>query len=270
MYKIAKNLSPFTLGLLFCCSQATLLPSAHAASLNPTSSVDVTLPSANTVDPFVLGATAASGPTTLSSVDCPLQSGPSSTVPKKNSENTSLNYQSNEIASSDIPVTKAAPKTTQDAAMAKAKSPTLIAQAAAGDCCGIGGAATCEVGGVPTGGAALGGLSPLLGLLGLLPAAAVPIALSDGGNNSDPGPVAGPLDPVGEPGAGPGEPAGPGQPGVPGPGEPGVPGPGEPPPPAAVPEPSSTGAIVAVFGMMGLWLSRRHRSGRKDQNVSLE
>ncbi len=269
MFKIAKNLSPFTLGVLFCCSQATLLPSAHAASLNPTSSVDVTLPSANTVDPFVLGASAASGPTTLSSVDCPPQSGPSSTVPK-NSGNTSLNYQSNEIASSNVPGPEAVAKTTQNTAMAK--SPTLIAQAAAGDCCGIGGAATCEVGGVPTGGAALGGLSPLLGLLGIVPAAAaIPLALGDGDNN-DPGPGAGPLEPgavPGEPGAVPGEQpgAGPG----PGLGEPGPgPGPGEPPPPAAVPEPSSTGAIVSVFGMMCLWLSRRHRSGRKDENVSLE
>jgi hypothetical protein len=266
MYKIAKNLSPFTLGLLFCCSQATLLPSAHAASLNPTSSVDVTLPSvSNANDQTALGATAASNTTTLSSVDCPPQSGPSSTLPK-NSGNTSLNYQSSEIASSDVPGTEAVPKTTQGAKMAK--SPTLIAQAAAGDCCGIGGAATCEVGGVPTGGAGLGGLSPLLGLLGLIPAAAVPLALGDGDNNDPAGePAPGP----GEPAPGPGEPApGPGEP-APGPGEPAPPGPGgEPAPPARVPEPSSTGAIVAVFGMMGLWFGRRHRSGRKDKNVSLE
>ncbi len=260
MYKVAKNLSPFTLGLVFCCSQATLLPAAHAASLNPTSSVDVTLPSApNTVDQTVLGAPAASSPMTLPSgvanVDCPLPSGLSPSAPKnsgikavpKNSGNKSLNYQSNELASSDVSGTGSTPKT-------MATSPTLIAQAA-DDCCGIGGAATCEVGGVPTGGAALGGISPLLGLLGLVPAAAIPLALDDGsGSNNAPAPVD-PGVPEGGPGLGVPE---------------GGPGLGEPPPIEKIPEPPSTGAIVAGFGMMGLWLSRRHRSGRKDKNISLE
>jgi hypothetical protein len=257
MYKIAKNLSPFTLGLVFCCSQAALLPAARAASLNPNSSGEATLPSnSNTTNQVLLNPTAASSSTVLpagvSSVDCPLQSGLGSsqgsaaqsepTLPKnsgitpvpKNSGDKSLKYQSNEIASSDVPSTEPVSKM-QDATT----SPTLIAQAAVGDCCGIGGAATCEVGGLPTGGAGLGGLSPLLGLLGILPAAALIPALDDGGN---------------------------GDPGQPGPG----PVPVAPVPVAPVPESSSTGAIVAGFGMMGLLLSRRYRSGRKNKNVNPE
>jgi hypothetical protein len=251
MYKIAKNLSPFTLGLVFCCSQAALLPTAYAASLNPNSSGEATLPSdPNTINPTVLDSTAASSPTAfpagVPNVDC-LQSGtrPSQgsaaqsepTVPRnsgitpvpKNSGDKSLKYQSNEIASSDVPSTEPVSKA-QDATT----SPTLIAQAAAGDCCGIGGAATCEVGGVPTGGAGLGGISPLLGLLGLLPVAALIPALDGGNNNNNGQPAPGPI------------------------------------PPAPVPESSSTGAIVAGFGIMGLLLSRRYRSGRKGKNVSPE
>jgi hypothetical protein len=255
MYKIAKKLSPFTLGLVFCCSQAALLPAAHAASLNPSSSGDATLPSdPNTFNQDVLDPTTVSSSTALPAgvpnVDCPLQlqSGISSsqgsaaqseptgsknsgiTPVPKNSGDKSLKYQSNEIASSDVsstePVSKAKDATT---------SPTLIAQAAVGDCCGIGGAATCEVGGLPTGGAGLaGGIPPLLGLLGLLPVAALIPAL-DGGNNGNPGqPAPGPV------------------------------------PVAPVPESSSTGAIVAGFGMMGLLLSRRYRSGRKNKNVNPE
>jgi hypothetical protein len=244
MYKIAKKLSPFTLGLVFCCSQAALLPAAHAASLNPNSSGDATLPSdPNTFNQDVLDPNTVSGstalPAGLSNVDC-LQSGLSSsqgsaaqseptgsknsgiTPVPKNSGDKSLKYQSDEIASSDIPSTEPVSKT-QDQTI----SPTLIAQSAVGDCCGIGGAATCEVGGLPTGGAGLGGISPLLGLLGLLPAAAIIPAVS-GGNNNDPGQ------------------------------------------PAPVPETSSTGAIVAGFGMMGLLLSRRDRSGRKNKNANPE
>jgi hypothetical protein len=244
MYKIAKNLSPFTLGLVFCCSQAALLPAADAASLNPNSSVDATLPSdPNTFNQDVLDPTTVSSSTALPAgvpnVDCPLQSGISSsqgsaaqseptgsensgiTPVPKNSGDKILKYQSDEIASSDVPSTEPVSKT-QDATT----SPALIAQAAVGDCCGIGGAATCEVGGLPTGGAGLGGLSPLLGLLGILPAAALIPALS--GGNNDPGQ------------------------------------------PSPVPEPSSTGAIVAGFGMMGLLLSRRYRSGRKNKNVNPE
>jgi hypothetical protein len=253
MYKIAKNLSPFTLGLVFCCSQAALLPTAHAASLNPNSSVDATLSlDPNTVNQTALDPTGASSPTALPAglpnVDC-LQSGLSpsqgsaakseSMVPgnsgitpvPKNLGDTSLKYQSNEIASSDVPAPEPVSKTTQEA---KTTSPTSIAQAAAAeDCCGIGGAATCEVGGLPTGGAGLPGLSPLLGLLGLLPAAALIPAL--GGGNNDPGqPAPGPI------------------------------------PVAPVPESSSTGAIVAGFGIMGLLLSRRYRSGRKNKNVNPE
>jgi hypothetical protein len=249
MYNIAKKLSPFTLGLVFCCSQAALLPAARAASLNPNSPGDTTLPSdPNTFNQDVLDPNTVSSSTALPAgvpnVDCPLQSGISSsqgsaaqseptgsknsginsgiTPVPKNSGAKSLKYQSDEIASSDIPSTEPVSKT-QDATT----SPTLIAQAAVGDCCGIGGAATCEVGGLPTGGAGLGGISPLLGLLGLLPAAAIIPAVS-GGSNNDPGQ------------------------------------------PAPVPEPSSTGAIVAGFGMMGLLLSRRYRSGRKNKNVNPE
>jgi len=252
MYKIAKNLSPFTLGLVFCFSQAALLPTAHAASLNPNSSVDATLSlDPNTANQTALDPTGASSPTALPAglpnVDC-LQSGLSpsqvsaakseSMVPgnsgitpvPKNLGDTSLKYQSNEIASSDVPATEPVSKTTQQEA--KTTSPTLIAQAAAAeDCCGIGGAATCEVGGVPTGGAALGGLSPLLGLLGLLPAGAIPF-ITSGNSNSDPNQTT--------------------------------------PIPAPVPESSSTGAIVAGFGVMGLLLSRRYRSGRKNKNVNPE
>lgn len=251
MYKIAKNLSPFTLGLVFCCSQSVLLPTAHAASLNPNSSVDATLSlEPNTANQTALDPTTASSPTALPAglpnVDC-LQSGLSpsqgsaakseSMVPgnsgitpvPKNLGDTSLKYQSNEIASSDVPATEPVSKTTQEA---KTTSPTLIAQAAAAeDCCGIGGAATCEVGGVPTGGAGLPGLSPLLGLLGLLPAGAIPF-ITDGNSNSDPNQTT--------------------------------------PIPAPVPESSSTGAIVAGFGMMGLLLSRRYLSGRKNKNVNPE
>lgn len=251
MYKIAKNLSPFTLGLVFCFSQTALLPTAHAASLNPNSSVDATLSlDPNTANQTALDPTGASSPTALPAglpnVDC-LQSGLSpsqgsavkseSMVPgnsgitpiPKNSGDTSLKYQSNEIASSDVPATEPVSNTTQEA---KTTSPTLIAQAsAAEDCCGIGGAATCEVGGVPTGGAGLGGVSPLLGLLGLLPAGAIPF-ITSGNSNSDPNQTT--------------------------------------PIPAPVPESSSTGAIVAGFGMMGLLLSRRYLSGRKNKNVNPE
>ncbi|NJM74806.1 MAG: hypothetical protein HC852_02350 [Acaryochloridaceae cyanobacterium RU_4_10] len=252
MYKIAKNLSPFTLGLVFCCSQAVLSPAAHAASLNPSSSsVDVTLPSdPSAVNQAALDPSAVPSATTQplgAAVDCALepnlnpsqgaaaQPGPAAsknsdiTPVSKNSGDTSLKYQSSEIASSDLPNAEPASQTAQDAT---ATSPTLIAQAAgAADCCGIGGAATCEVGGVPTGGAGLGGISPLLGLLGLLPAAAIIPAINGGNGNGS---------------------------------EQSVP----PVPPAPVPESSSTGAIVAGFGMMGLLLSRRYRSGRKNKNVS--
>jgi hypothetical protein len=250
MYKIAKKLSPFTLGLVFCCSQAALLPAAHAASLNPNSSGDATLPSdPNIFNQDVLDPTTVSSSTALPAgvpnVDCPLQSGISSsqgsaaqseptgsensgiTPVPKNSGDKSLKYQSNEIASSDVPSTEPVSKT-QDATI----SPTLIAQAAVGDCCGIGGAATCEVGGLPTGGAGLGGISPLLGLLGLLPVGAIPFLTNSSNGNSNPS-----------------QPA---------------------PIPAPVPESSSTGAIVAGFGMVGLLLSRRYRSGRKNKNVSPE
>jgi hypothetical protein len=246
MYKIAKKLSPFALGLVFCCSQAALLPAAHAASLNPNSSGDATLPSdPNTFNQDVLDPTTVSSSTALPAgvpnVDCPLQSGISSfqgsaaqsepTLPKnsgitpvpKNSGAKSLKYQSNEIASSDVPSTEPVSKA-QDATT----SPTLIAQAAVGDCCGIGGAATCEVGGLPTGGAGLGGVPSLLGLAGLLPLAAIPL-INNGNGNSDPNQ-----------------------------------------PSAPVPESSSTGAIVAGFGMVGLLLSRRYLSGRKNKNVNPE
>jgi hypothetical protein len=104
-------------------------------------------------------------------------------------------------------------------------SGNLVAQASLDDCCEIGGTTTCEVGGLPpAGGGILGGGGPSP-LLALLgvPAALIPAFLG-GSDSSSNNPT---------------------------------------PTPMPVPESSSTGAIAAGFGLIGLWYGRRLRNVRK-------
>ncbi len=103
-------------------------------------------------------------------------------------------------------------------------SGNLVAQASLDDCCEIGGTTTCEVGGLPpAGGGALGGGPSPLLALLGLPAALIPAFLGGGDGSNN----------------------------------------STPPIPTPVPESSSTGAIAAGFGLIGLWYGRRLRNVRK-------
>ncbi len=248
MSKTVKKLSPFALGLALCCYQAIQLPTAYAASLNLSSPPSDGLLSSGESTAFAAdstGKTATTDSTKTSvtaNIDCPLQSSinqstSTSSTPANpatteasgvtplpiSPENSALKYESDDkVASSDTAQDSSIAQTPQTNSSTEVNSsePVLMAQATLDDCCGIGGTTTCEVGGLPTGGAAVGGLSPLLGLLGLLPAAAIPFALGDSNDN-----------------------------------------------PAQVPEPSTTPGIVAGFGLMGLYFSRRYLNRKNRQNT---
>ncbi|MGB8698461.1 MAG: hypothetical protein WCD18_03505 [Thermosynechococcaceae cyanobacterium] len=194
MHKTVKKLSPVALGFALCCYQAIQLPNAQASSLSLSSNANATTVAQST--PAAVGS-------------CLLQGGgQTSAAPEAAMPGTGLGYQSEAIAQLDAAGPSTAPGATS--------SSTLVAQLSPGvdDCCDVGGTATCEVGGLPVGGAALGAI-PLWPLLAIPPGIACAIACT--GSNPKPPPV---------------------------------------------PESPLTGGLVAGFGIMGLWYSRRFRSSQ--------
>jgi hypothetical protein len=191
--KAIQKISPFALGIMVCSYQIVQMPLAYGVSVKSM---------AVAADPL-LKPTVPELQSFSASPECvPAPAGGSSLLPNSGAGtplNTSSPSALNSSGSSSVlasSVTGAVVSSTLTAqATGFESSANLIAQVPAlDDCCAIGGTTTCEVGGVPpVGGAALaGGLSPLLGLLGL-PLLAIPAIVGGGGGGG------GPTPPVPEP-----------------------------------------------------------------------
>lgn len=228
--KAIQKFSPFALGIMVCSYQVIQVPLVYGASLKSVANADTLL---KPVVPEVQSLpTEASTGCSLAPAGSTLPT--SSAEPPLKASNLDSGLASTGVIASTVtgsvvpsavvanaPALEPVPLVNADPAA------NLVAQVPlADDCCEIGGTTTCEVGGLPPqgGGALAGGLSPLLGLLGLGPLAAIPALLGgDGGGGETPTPT----------------------------------------PTVPVPEPSSTAAITAGLGLLGLWYGRRFRAAHK-------
>jgi hypothetical protein len=227
--KAIQKFSPFALGAIVLISQMAHGSMAYGASLNTVAATDNSLlkPNVSELQPSTsaIGGSCAKAPAGNGS----LTNSSVSTVSGKNLKSSETLDSSSVLASSMtgsvVPSSIVASTPISEPAGASNLSSDLVAQVPAlDDCCEIGGTTTCEVGGLPpVGGGALPGGLSPLAALGALPALGLIPLLGGGGDGNNGGTT----------------------------------------PPPPVPEPSSTAAITAGLGLLGLWYGRRYRASHK-------
>jgi hypothetical protein len=224
--KAIQKFSPFALGIIVYACQMSYGSMAYGAAIKSAAAANDAL-----LKPDVLGLIPSSSGAALNCAPASA-TGSGSGLPVTSSPSTlktnslDASAPSSVLASSVAPSVLAAnaPPVADSALAADASSNNLVAQVPAlDDCCEIGGTTTCEV----------GGLAPQGGgaLAGGFPLASLLGLLA---------PVAALPFVLGDDGGG-----------------------GDAPTPPPVPEPSSTAAITAGLGLLGLWYGRRFRNPHK-------
>jgi hypothetical protein len=226
--KAIQKFSPFALGIVVLSTQMAQGPMAYGASLNSTGAADESLLKPNVVELQPPSTPVARGGCALAPTggDSALPNSSTPVVNAKNLTSLDTSASSSVLASSatgSLVPSSVANLSASDPAISPNVSSNLVAQTPALDDC-------CEIGGTTT--CEIGGLPPVGGGAlggGLSPLAALaglPLAALPfilGGGDNNNDPTTPPV----------------------------------------VPEPSSTAAITAGLGLLGLWYGRRFRTSHK-------